>query len=251
MSKDHKRKARPIAPATVTCDADSITVVIPDVLGKNEAHVAGRNGERHTSTATKRYREAVSVGVKTMSQGIIDRVATSETPTHVTLTNSLESWKATTGTWRAEILSVWPRKRDVINGQKIDFICPMGDVDAPIAQVFDALQHAGILDDDARVCEVVAGHMYVKDQRTTVVRLVRVLHRGLQLSERFGHLTHLLPKPMWQVGDRCRVLGEGRTVFEVMEATNRIHPSSVYLGRIKGKRLIEHGREAVEKLERA
>jgi Holliday junction resolvase RusA-like endonuclease len=234
MSKDHKRKARPIAPATVTCDADSITVVIPDVLGKNESHVAGRNGERHTSTATKNYRKSIESGhaLASIERGALMLVAAE-------------------GSWRAEILSVWPRKRDVIKGQKIDFICPMGDVDAPIAQVFDALQHAGILDDDARVCEVVAGHMHVKDQRATVVRLVRVPHRGLQLSERFGHLAHLLPKPMWQVGDRCRVLGEGRTVFEVMVGACEEFPSSVYLGRIKGKRLIEHGREAVEKLERA
>jgi hypothetical protein len=81
---------------------------------------------------------------------------------------------AAEGSWRAEILSVWPRKRDVINGQKIDFVCPMGDVDAPIAQVFDALQHAGILDDDARVCEVQACNAYCKDMRLTVVRLSRV-----------------------------------------------------------------------------
>jgi Holliday junction resolvase RusA-like endonuclease len=234
MSKDHKRKARPIAPATVTCDADSITVVIPDVLGKNESHVAGRNGERHTSTATKNYRKSIESGhaLASIERGALMLVAAE-------------------GSWRAEILSVWPRKRDVINGQKIDFVCPMGDVDAPIAQVFDALQHAGILDDDARVCEGHEGHIYVKDQRATVVRLVRVPDREKRLAEQFGHLIALAPRPTWQVGDRCRVLGEGRIVFEVMEATNPVYPSSVFLGRRKGKRLIEHGREAVEKLERA
>jgi hypothetical protein len=240
MSKDHKRKARPISPATVTCDADSITVVIPDVLGKNESHVAGRNGERHTSTATKNYREAVRIGAEAI--GCKTRGDASLPPFRVAVMS---------GSWRAEILSVWPRKRDVINGQKIDFICPMGDVDAPIAQVFDALQHAGILDDDARVCEGHEGHIYVKDQRATVVRLVRVPDREKRLAEQFGHLIALAPRPTWQVGDRCRVLGEGRTIFEVMEATNPVYPSSVYLGRRKGKRLIEHGREAIEKLERA
>jgi Holliday junction resolvase RusA-like endonuclease len=168
MSKDHKRKARPIALATVTCDADSITVVIPDVLGKNESHVAGRNGERHTSTATKHYRNSVRDGLQAWRMGLINGGHSDP------LTVPLEHSEASSGSWRAEILSIWPRKRDVISGQKIDFVCPMGDVDAPIAQVFDALQHAGILDDDARVMEVTAWHTYRKDQRATVVRLVRV-----------------------------------------------------------------------------
>ena len=52
MSGDHKRKSRPIAPAEVRVGDGWIEVVVPDVLGKNEAHTAGRGGARHTSAAT-------------------------------------------------------------------------------------------------------------------------------------------------------------------------------------------------------
>jgi hypothetical protein len=85
----------------------------------------------------------------------------------------------------------------------------MGDVDAPIAQVFDALQHAGILDDDARVVEVRAWNLYRKGVRATGVRLVRVHVQPWRvicdgkyhattgtpdtLPEREASIAHLLP----------------------------------------------------------
>ena len=174
MSKgDHKRKARPIAPAVVTCDADSITVVIPDVLGKNESHQGGR----YLSPATKNLRASTAKGVDRWHE----QAAALHHPAQIR-----------DGAWRAEILACWDRKRDTIKKRPIGFVAPVGDVDAPIAQVFDALQNSGILDDDARVVEVRAWNMYRKGVRATVVRLVRVKYLSDKDKEHY-HLTKLIP----------------------------------------------------------
>ena len=164
----HKRRSRPIAPAIVSADSCQhndgtgctcvygwIEVVIPDVLGKNEAHIAGREGQRHTSTATKRYRKSVT-----------DGVAAANIP---------DACKATSGAWKIEILGVWPRKRGSLAGWDQPDPCPLGDADAVIPQALDALQHAGLLDDDARIVEVKAWNLYRKDTRATVIRMERIM----------------------------------------------------------------------------
>lgn len=154
---DHKRKARPIAPATVIVEPGYITIVVPDVLGKNEAHVQGKDGARHTSGATKRYREAVRLGfglcIDTYKpqQGLCGAMT-----------------QAHAGAWRLEVLGVWPTQN-----HEVGFVAPRGDADAAIPQALDALQHAGILNDDARVVEVRAWNLYRKGVRATVMRLVR------------------------------------------------------------------------------
>lgn len=174
--KDHKRKSRPIAPAEVRVGDGWIEVVVPDVLGKNESHKAGR----HLSQATKRLRESVRLGAAVLAEK-----ARRGWPT--------PAW-ATSGPWRAEVLGVWPRESHTIGFKP----CPKGDADAPVAQSFDALQHAGILDDDARVVEVRAWNLYRKDVRCTVIRLVRVD----DLATRDAAIAHLvdrvpaLPEPV-------------------------------------------------------
>lgn len=55
-----------------------------------------------------------------------------------------------TGTWALTVHAVWPRTRH------LDLDVPLGDCDAPISWVMDALQEAHILDDDARVLELQA-----------------------------------------------------------------------------------------------
>jgi Holliday junction resolvase RusA-like endonuclease len=54
------------------------------------------------------------------------------------------------GLWKVEIHAVWPRTRH------LDSPVAHGDVDAPISAVLDGFQEAGILDDDARIVELVA-----------------------------------------------------------------------------------------------
>lgn len=67
-----------------------------------------------------------------------------------------EAWRSAghpainAGTWRILIHSVWSRQRH------LDTTVPLGDVDAPVSAVLDALQEIGALDNDARVIEQAA-----------------------------------------------------------------------------------------------
>jgi Holliday junction resolvase RusA-like endonuclease len=174
---DHKRKARPIAPATVTVRDGEIVVVVPDVLGKNESTAGGRRnssaGARFLSKATKNYRASVLAGAGETLISQWDK------------TGHLVGVDA----WRLEIIGVWPNET-----HQVGFPAPRGDADAAIPQALDALQHAGILDDDARVVEVRAWNLHRKGERWTVIRLVRVP----DLAERdaaIAHLVAMLPPP--------------------------------------------------------
>lgn len=182
MSKDHKRKARAVPAAVVRCYPGEIVVIVPDVLSKNESHKTGEGGKRHTSEATRYYRESVNLGaVRWRADEAIVAAACG--------TSTMHHSQAMAGAWRLEVLAVWPRKRDVIKGRPVDFApVPMGDADAAIPQALDALQYARILDDDARVVEVRAWNLYRKEQRYTVIRLSRVA----DLAARDGAIAHLL-----------------------------------------------------------
>jgi Holliday junction resolvase RusA-like endonuclease len=175
---DHKRKARPIAPATVTVRDGEIVVVVPDVLGKNESHSRGQGAarSRFLTKATLNYRESVFDGL-----------------TNFRAAESSFARRAMTviedGAWRLEVIGVWPNEN-----HSVGFKAPRGDADAAIPQALDALQHAGILDDDARVIEVRAWNLHRKGERWTVIRLVRVP----DLAERDAAIAHLvaaLPPP--------------------------------------------------------
>lgn len=182
VKSDHKRTSRPIAPAEVRCGDGWIEVIVPDVLGKNESHTAGKGGARHTSAATKRYRQSFLDGVINFRAGCPSFALREQTVI----------WS---GAWRLEVLGVWPRKRDAIAGRDLGFglhPCPLGDADAAVPQALDALQHAGILDDDARVVEVSAWNLYRKGVRCTVIRLVRVPDLAVRDAE-VAHLAALVP----------------------------------------------------------
>ena len=179
MAKEnlHRRKAVALPAATVSVTADTITLVVPDVVGKNSSHTGGRGGLRFTSSHTKAFRKSVEEGINAYRQ-------LAETMQEVLFSN------AKSGAWRLEVVGVWPSKRDVVAGKPTDFLMPCGDADAAIPQALDALQHAGVLDDDARVVEVRAWNLYRKGVRATVMRLVRVC---LDLVERDAAIAHLLP----------------------------------------------------------
>lgn len=166
---DHKRQARPIAPATVTVQDGCITVVVPDVLGKNASHVQSKNGGRRISEQTEAYRKSLVDGTSMMFANGQMRPATD-------------------GAWRLEVIGVWPTQN-----HDVGFLAPRGDADAAIPQALDALQHAGILDDDARVVEVRAWNLYRKDVRATIMRLVRVRLTMGGMLERDAAIAHLLP----------------------------------------------------------
>lgn len=157
---DHKRNVRDaLAPARVTVDAEqSIWIVVDDIVGKNEGkrHKAGRF---FIEPATSRYRDAVAEGARVMNDAGTDRVVALAWP----------------GPWHADILGVWPRQRDRKRlGMASDApAVPVGDVDAGVSQALDAIQRAGIIDDDCRVLSVRAWTTYRKDVRATVMRLAR------------------------------------------------------------------------------
>lgn len=174
-SGDHKRKAVDIAPATVTVRDGEITVVVPDVLGKNASHVQSKNGGRRISEQTEAYRDSVADGALKAGYGYRKTWGEHGKP----------QMPASDGAWRLEVIGVWPTQN-----HEVGFLAPRGDADAAIPQALDALQYAGILDDDARVVEVRAWNLYRKDVRATIMRLVRV---SLDLVERDDAIGHLLP----------------------------------------------------------
>ena len=61
------------------------------------------------------------------------------------------------GTWSLRVHACWPRTRH------LDIDIPLGDVDAPISWILDAMQAAGVLDDDARVMSLAASKSQGKD----------------------------------------------------------------------------------------
>lgn len=71
------------------------------------------------------------------------------------------------GLWRLDIVSVWPTQRHHKDGTHT----ANGDADAPVAMVKDALQYAGILDDDMRVVVGSEASVYEKGVRRTVAVL--------------------------------------------------------------------------------
>lgn len=58
--------------------------------------------------------------------------------------------KISSGTWELRVHSTWPRWRH------LDVAVPLGDADAPVSSILDALQACEALDDDARVMRIVA-----------------------------------------------------------------------------------------------
>ena len=74
------------------------------------------------------------------------------------------------GRWRLSVYTTWPRLRHLeeSGGTSRDF--PMGDSDASLSGAKDALQEAGVLDDDFRVVEDRTFNNYEKDvRRVTLV----------------------------------------------------------------------------------
>lgn len=187
---DHKRKAVAIDPATVTVHDGEIVVVVPDVLGKNASHVQSKNGGRRISRQTEAYRASVLSGAGALEMSVLSKWFDVSKTGHF----------AGSGAWRLEVVGVWPTQHGKIKGREVGFVCPVGDADAAIPQALDALQHAGILDDDARVVEVRAWNLYRKGVRATVMRLVRVpsvqmssVYIPGEVPERDAAIAHLLP----------------------------------------------------------
>jgi Holliday junction resolvase RusA-like endonuclease len=172
----HKRKTR--RPTVATLDisglADGVIVLsVNDVLTKNDRYRRTSFGQAESALA-KAYKAAVALAA--WRAGYLAPVkvpATDKRKASVTYGDKTER----TGIWSLEVLSVWPTERHLDPAVQL----ANGDADAPLSMVRDAMQRAGIIDDDMRIVHDTTHAIYVKDERRTVARLVR-MDGGLKMQ---------------------------------------------------------------------
>ena len=178
----HKRKA-PRTPTTAMLDtrgmADGgglLVLVVGDVLTKNDRYGRGKGGT-FEKTASKWFKVAVARAahahgftepyrIPEIKKGPNKRKAST-----VYGPNTIQS-----GLWSLEVLSIWPHQRHLNGAGEL----ANGDADAPLSMVRDAMQRAGIIDDDMRIVSDRTLAIYRKDERRTIARLTRIDGPALQ-----------------------------------------------------------------------
>lgn len=149
----HKRTRTGKTTATLRMvDGVGFVLDVDDVLTKNDRYRLVKMGKRmgqSESTLAKQYKEAVKLAAAKCHMSCL------HTP------------MVRTGLWRLEVLSIWPTERHHADGTDT----ANGDSDAPIAMVKDAMQHAGIIDDDMRIVGETTHAVYRKGERRTVAIL--------------------------------------------------------------------------------
>lgn len=73
------------------------------------------------------------------------------------------------GAWEARFAVYWPRM-----GRQPGREFPFGDVDAPISAMLDAIQRAGLLDDDTRIMGLTATKFHRARKPGVLLTLVRL-----------------------------------------------------------------------------
>jgi len=145
-------------------DSDGVLVLtVDDVLTKNERHrlVVIRMGKGKSRAGTKESEvaEAFKAAVRSAAEaaGFI-----------------LGARTIAAGVWSLEVLSVWPSKRpSLLNTDGMTIA--NGDSDSSLPMVRDAMQKAGLIDDDMRIIRnVAASHYAIPGQRRTVAILTRI-----------------------------------------------------------------------------
>lgn len=149
----HKRTRTGTTTATLRMvDGVGFVLDVDDVLTKNDRYRLVKMGRRMAqaeSKLAKQYKEAVKLAAAKCSM------------------SSLLTPMVRRGLWRLEVLSIWPTERHHQDGTNT----ANGDSDAPIAMVKDAMQHAGIIDDDMRIVGETTHAVYRKGERRTVAVL--------------------------------------------------------------------------------
>ena len=150
----HKRAKKAATVATMRMvDGVGFVLDINDVLTKNDRYrliKMGRRMAQAESPNAKAYKEAVKVAAVECCGAAV-----------------LLGRGIRTGLWRLDIVSVWPTQRHHEDGTHT----ANGDADAPVAMVKDALQHAGVIDDDMRIVVGSEVSVYEKGVRRTVAVL--------------------------------------------------------------------------------
>lgn len=156
---NHRRvRATPIVASMRMVDGVGFTLDVDDVLTKNERHrlvsvPLGKGRSRAAmieSPLAEEYKAAVKVAAVECCGAAV-----------------LLGRGIRTGLWRLDIVSVWPTQRHHEDGTHT----ANGDADAPVAMVKDALQHAGVIDDDMRIVVGSEVSVYEKGVRRTVAVL--------------------------------------------------------------------------------
>ena len=187
----HKRKAqRTPTPATLDirgmADGGGLVLVVSDVLTKNDRYGRGARGT-FEKTASKWFKAAVQTAAIRSGFCVPIKVPAIKSGPHKRdASTTFGERTIRDGLWSLEVLSIWPNQRHLDAAHEL----ANGDSDAPLSMVRDAMQRAGIIDDDMRI---VADHtlaIYRKDQRRTIARLVRL--RGADEVQRQGTIASLL-----------------------------------------------------------
>lgn len=123
-----------------------VHLVVNDVLTKNERHRAAKRAGHASIILSDR---AVAF------RGAVKEAA------------DLAGVKIASGRWDLRVVTTWPTQRHL----DVDFA--HGDADAGVSSTQDALQHAGVIDDDVRIIESTGSKTYDKGQRKTEAWLTR------------------------------------------------------------------------------
>lgn len=129
-------------------------MTVDDVLTKNDRYQIVKMGRRAGQAETdlsKKFKAGVLAAAE--AAGFI-----------------LGAQRITTGVWRLDVLSVWPKQRLHKDSTRTAF----GDADAPVPMIKDALQHAGVIDDDMRIVQGSELSCYRKGERRVVAVLTLV-----------------------------------------------------------------------------
>ena len=163
--KNSHRRVRdtPMAATLRMVDGVGFVLDVDDVLTKNERY-------RLVSIPLGRGKSRASTVESELADEFKDVVKRAAVKCHM---SCLHTPMVRVGLWRLEVLSIWPTERHHTDGTDT----ANGDSDAPIAMVKDAMQHAGIIDDDMRIVGETTHAVYRKGERRTVA-VLRMVSAG-------------------------------------------------------------------------
>lgn len=170
----HKRKTAR-APTTATLEVHDTTtphlvLCVSDVLTKNDRHGRGSHGTFEKPMA-KAFKAAVAAAAQ--RRGFVPPIkhpAIKSGPHKRDASTTYGERTIRDGLWSLEVLSIWPSQRHLDPAIEL----ANGDADAPLSMVRDAMQRAGIIDDDMRIVADRTHAIYRKDERRTIARLTRL-----------------------------------------------------------------------------
>ena len=163
----HKRTMRVATVATLRAIEGGYALDINDVLTKNDRYVHTKFGQAESALA-KAYKAAVSVAASRL--GFVPPIKVPKAGKRKAETIYGEK-TIRTGRWMLEVVSFWPAQRHLDDVEQFAF----GDSDAPLSMVRDALQRAGVIDDDMRISSDRTHAVYAKDAGRRTVALLRRL----------------------------------------------------------------------------